>query len=86
MPDLSSTEACTVINSTSAKEQINGGSTVMECLVKGDGIGEQRDRKQAQKDLNVDQKRPESGKEMWKKYKNERIKIHLLNFRGKTPE
>lgn len=55
------------INSTSAKEQINGIYTVMECLVKGDWMGEQRNRKQGQKDPNVGQKRPKSGKEMWNK-------------------
>lgn len=42
-PELSSTGACIVINSTSAREQINGGCTVMECMVKEDGMGEWRD-------------------------------------------
>lgn len=56
-PELSSTGACTVINSTSAREQINGGCTVMECMVKGDGMGERRDGEQTQKDVNVGRER-----------------------------
>lgn len=35
VPKLSSSGACIVINSTSAREQINGGCTVMEYRVKG---------------------------------------------------
>lgn len=63
-PELSSTGACIVINSTSAREQINGGCTVMECMVKGDEIGELRDREQTQKDVNVGQERRKRGRRM----------------------
>lgn len=34
LPRLRSSGACIVINSTSTREQINGGCTVMECMVK----------------------------------------------------
>lgn len=62
-PELSGTGACIVINSTSAREQINGGCTVMECMVKGeaDWMGEWRDRKQTQKYVNVGQERRKRG-------------------------
>lgn len=40
VPELGSTGACAVINSTSAKEEINGGCTVMEYMVNVDGMGE----------------------------------------------
>lgn len=48
---LSSTEACIVINSTSAREQINGGFTVMECMVWGEeeGMAGWRDGEQTEK-------------------------------------
>lgn len=59
VPGLSSTGACIVINSTSGGEQINGGCTVMECMVKGSGMGEWRDGEQTQKDVNVGQERRE---------------------------
>lgn len=36
----------------------------MECMVKGDGMGEWRDREQTQKDVNVGQERPKRGGEM----------------------
>lgn len=39
LPELSSSGACIVINSTSTREQINGGCTVMECMVKGEAEG-----------------------------------------------
>lgn len=68
-PELSSTEACIVINSTSAREQINGGCTVMECMVKGDGTGEWRDREQTQKDVNVGRERR---KQRWENVKKKK--------------
>lgn len=67
VPELSSTGACTVINSTSAREQINGRCTVMECTVKGDGMGEWRDREQTQKDVNLGQERRKGGVKKKKK-------------------
>lgn len=39
LPSLSGSGACIVINSTSTREQINGGCTVMECMVKRSSRG-----------------------------------------------
>lgn len=77
VPKLSSSGACLVINSTSAREQINGGCTVMEYRVKGEaermgGEIESKDKK----DVNIGQRRGKRGGKCEKK--NKRIKN--INF------
>lgn len=68
LPELSSSGAYIGINSTSAREQINGSCTVMECTVKGEGEGtvEWRDREEIQKDVNIGQERGKRGGNMRK--------------------
>lgn len=53
VPKLSSSGACLVINSTSAREQINGGCTVMEYRVKGEAEEMEGEIEQKQKKMSM---------------------------------